>query len=91
MNKAKIMLSAVAAIAAIGGAFALKSSKAVTNVRILYENTAAPDGICSTPAFGYAYETVATPVIPLYLQGNVTITTSTTPKACSYKYYRFGL
>lgn len=90
MNTAKIILSAVATIAAIGGTFALKYSKAVTNVRILYENTQNPDGICSTQAFGYAYESVAAGVAHLYFIGNATVTTLSFGKPCSTKFYRFG-
>lgn len=79
MNKSKIVLSAVAAIAAIGGAFALKSSK-VTGAHILLD--ANRDGVCTTDALGY--------VTPSPLSGyqyNYATLTDQETKTCSYKYY----
>ncbi|GGH65681.1 hypothetical protein HNQ91_002031 [Filimonas zeae] len=79
MNKSKIVLSAVATIAAIGGAFALKSSK-VTGAHILLDQNR--DGVCTTDALGY----VTTSALSGYQYNYATITQAET-KDCIRKYY----
>lgn len=91
MNKSKVILSAVAAVAAIGGAFALKSAK-LAGTQFLYDRNG--NGVCTTAAIGYAYSPSELPAgeRPQYLVGNATVTiVSKTSKACASKYYQFDL
>lgn len=57
MNKVKIALSAVAAIAAVGGAFAFKKAK-VASPFVYHYDTSPTSGLnCTLEAAGYLYST----------------------------------
>lgn len=79
MNASKIILSATAAIAAIGGAFALKTSKFSGSQILLDQNY---DGICTTPTVGFK----ATSYQQSYFWSNVTLTDAV-QKQCTGAYY----
>lgn len=79
MKSPKIFLAAVSAIAAIGGAFALKGSKFNGGVILLdYDR----DGVCETEKIGFKSTTYQTG----YIFNYVTATVSEL-KACSRSYY----
>lgn len=80
MNKSKIFLSAVATIAVVGGAFALKSSK-ISGTGILLDSD--QDGICTEPAVGFK----ATTYLTAYSYGYVTVTNTEIPRTCARAYY----
>lgn len=80
MNKTKIVLSAIAAIAAMGFVFALKPMKYSGSHILLDANR---DGICTTEALGYAS---STPILGGYFYDHAT-NTDADSKACTYKYY----
>ncbi|GGH65643.1 hypothetical protein HNQ91_002039 [Filimonas zeae] len=80
MNNSKIILSAVAAIAAIGGAFALKANK-FSGTPLLID--VDQDGTCTTQVLGF--KSIA------YQQGylfNYATVTQQESKDCSRAYYQ---
>lgn len=82
MNKAKIMLSAVAAIAAVGGAFALKSKK-VSGIPLYKPSVFRTTGIYGTVQYCDTYLGTGQ---KLAGTGNYYVTI-TNPSLCNFSAY----
>jgi hypothetical protein len=79
MRKAKVILSAIAVFAIVGGAMAVKASKASKRgVLIFYRTTTNPAALCSIPLLNYTTVPTggpATTTLPAYSTSTTTCTT----------------